>query len=134
VHQDIKDRNILIKGENALIGDFGLRGVTPLYCAPETMANNNCSATDIHGLGVTTMLCFYEKRDAICILRCPAKNANVTYDSISNRLLKLVKTMVSVNPSNRPKLGSIRKSLGELTLKDGFYITPIVSRNFLVYK
>ena len=89
VHQDIKKSNILIdfKG-NAKIADFGLNGVTPIYCAPETLqrktrsdgkiGNGNVEKTDIHGLGVTILTSLFNEKDAIFLLREPIKYAKVT--------------------------------------------------------
>ena len=74
--------------------------------------------TDVHGFGVTILMCLYSKEAAISLLRCPAKTANLSYTDISNPLLDLVASMVRVAPKSRPNWTTVRRILKNLRTKD----------------
>lgn len=99
------------------MADFGLagrQGYTPLFCAPE-QTNTSIPLnplTDIHGLGVTLLLTYFEKKSALLLLfepkqSLPAVNVNLE----THRILRFVKSMVHQDPRQRPDIYHVKFTL-----------------------
>ena len=123
-HRDVKPANILISEKlnpTAKLTDFGLMksdGVTPVFCAPEQFVKNGTviGKTDVHGLGITTMVTLFESNDAIKILFGVTKSVSPAVLEIarSDPAVVLVTEMINYNPAARPSLLEVRSLLQNL--------------------
>jgi serine/threonine protein kinase len=94
----------------AKIGDFGMvykKGGTPIYMAPEGLANRELEKTDIYSLGITMLLFLFERSLALRLLYHPYK-ADIRRSVLNSRwALKLIFGMISVDTSERLTIAKV---------------------------
>jgi len=80
-HGDVKLENILVdKSGKAVISDFGIDGITPVYAAPESLRKNGnvVGKTDVYGFGVVILLTFFDNISGLNLLYNPGLGSKRT--------------------------------------------------------
>ena len=111
-----------------MLGDFGLvnkNGVTPIFCAPEQLSNDAVQSTDVHGLGITILLSYFEISSGLQLLFGSPKDANQAGLKLlrNDPVFRLVEEMIRPNPKKRLSIKSIQYRLDVLR-----YLLPVSYR------
>lgn len=110
LHNDLTPGNVIIEPDgHARLIDFGLSrmrqaetqiGLTPLYAAPEAIAGNRSTASDLYGLGLTFLRCM--------LGRFPFNEKNGDYDKSQ---------VTPLSEEDRQELGPLGAAIAEQFLR-----------------
>ncbi len=132
IHGDLKPENVLIKGNNPLLADFGISrifkyvgeavaptGYTLEYAAPEVMRNMISAGSDVYSMGTLIIELLTGDLPVSQSNNLPIKAFNKLRSLDKGyELIALVSHMRSSDPNNRPSMRDAYESLARLYLSE----------------